>query len=559
MFLRGHLQDRGDLARTLGIGGHRECTPASLIAGAYQRWGAALQRHVRGEYAAAILDRRAQLLLLTHDAIGLGQIFYSVESDSISFGTHLLDLLETKAYDLDQEYLATYLARGYLTTARTPFTSFRRLLPGMSLTWTRTACRLLHTWRVADIPPLHLPGDRDYEERFRSLLDDAVRATLNPAGNTWVALSGGLDSSSVLSAAAHLELPRIGAYSFVSPSSPQGDEQPWARAVIDRYPVPWHTLDSSTALPFSEPPDSFPFQAEPTSAVLHIKTHRLLDALFREHNVHTVLTGHGGDALLGAGAGPVPGYLADLLFSGHPLDALAEARRWSSTHRHKRSLSFVLLHGLLRPAIDHLRGYRFDDDPALPLPGWMEPACGLRWRILHRARQRPATRDRFPGRQAIWDSVWCHAVSGGSARVHAGYDVRRPLLYRPLFEFMFAIPGAQRTHPRCDRYLQRRALRGILPEAVRRRGHKTFGTWAFIEGLAQSPAWIEYLCEGPRLADLGVTTAQKWREAMKRASVGDTSGDRFFLAGITLEAWLKQWAQWRPESRGQKVEVRTTI
>jgi asparagine synthase (glutamine-hydrolysing) len=550
VFLRGFLSERSELRRTLCVD-HANCANnAQLLAHAYRRWGTDLQRNVLGEYCAAILDQTTQTLLLTHDALGLGHVVYSLDAESISFGTHLIDLLEAgTSRVLDHEYIATYLARGYLTTERTPFVSIKRLLPGMSLTWTKAGWRCFVTWDPTCITPLHLKSNGEYEEQFRTLLDAGMRATVNPSATNWVSLSGGLDSSTVLSVAANLEMSNLGAYSFISPSSPQGDEQRWAREVIDQYSVPWHTIDAGTMLPFSELPDSFDFQGEPTSTVLHIKSHRLLDALFIEHHVKTLLTGHGGDALLGANAGSIPATLVDHLFGGHPFRSLRATREWSSQHYNKRSMTFLLWHAVLKPAASHIREYRFEPDHPLPIPPWMERVYAEKWRILRLSRRQLATHDRYPGRQVIWDSVWSLALSAGGARSHRGYDVRRPLLYRPFFEFMYAVPGEQRVQPRCDRYLQRRALKGVLPELVRRRAAKLFGTWAFVEGLSRSPQWLDYLSNDPQLAQMGITTAPKWRDAMKQASVGNTFGDRFFLSGIALEVWLKQLAAWHPRSR----------
>ncbi len=550
VFLRGFLSNRADLLRALALDPADVRDDADLLAHAWRRWAADLQRHVLGEYAAAFYDPSRRTLLLTHDALGLGQIFYTVQDGGIAFGTHLIDLAEAAASrELDREYLATYLARGYLTTERTPFPGLRRLLPGMSLTWSPATTRVFCTWDPTRIPPLRLKSPAEYEEQFRGLINDALHATVNHSGNTWVSLSGGLDSSTVLSVAASLNLPNLGAYSVISPTSPQGDEQHWARAVIDQYQLPWHTLDAADALPFAELPTSFPFQGEPTSAVLQLKAIRHIDALFAEHNVSTLLTGHGGDALLGASAGTVPAVLVDHLFAGHPLRSLRAVRDWSANHANRRSVAFLLWHAVLKPAAAHLAGYTFEAGIPLAVPPWIDPDYARAHRILHASRRQPATHDRYPGRQVIWDSVWSLAVSSGSARTHGGYDVRRPLLHRPFFEFMYAIPGEERNQPRCDRYLQRRALKGILPEAVRRRSAKLFGTWAFVEGMARNPAYLDYLCDDPQLARYGVTTAATWREAMQQASIGNTAGDRFFIAGITLEVWLKQFADWRPQTR----------
>jgi asparagine synthetase B (glutamine-hydrolysing) len=346
-----------------------------------------------------------------------------------------------------------------------------------------------------------------------------------------------------------LGLPNLGAYSITAPNSPHGDESMWARAVAEAYNIPWHSVDSETILPFSHLPDEFAWQAEPTSAVIHIKSHHLLDQLFAEHGVRSILTGHGGDRLLGASSGAVSPHLVDILFAGHPLTMLHALRDWSARHFETRSWSFLMARAVLGPAWAHLRGYRFEAGRPLPVPAWIDRDYDRRWNLMKLSRQCIATRDHSPGRQEIWDSVWAHAVSGGMAREHEGYDVRRPFLYRPFLEFMYAVPPDLRVRPRCDRYLQRRALKGVLPELVRRRGNKVFGTWAFVEGLARSRGWVEYLSDDPEMERMGITSTELWREAVQQALVGNTAGDRFFFTGVALEAWLKGRAQWRPRER----------
>ena len=57
-------------------------------------------------------------------------------------------------------------------------------------------------------------------------------------------------------------------------------------------------------------------------------------------------------------------------------------------------------------------------------------------------------------------------------------------MYRPFVEFMAGLPDDQNLHPRCDRFLQRLALKAILPDAIRRRAGKGVGSAPIVEGLA---------------------------------------------------------------------------
>jgi hypothetical protein len=103
--------------------------------------------------------------------------------------------------------------------------------------------------------------------------------------------------------------------------------------------------------------------------------------------------------------------------------------------------------------------------------------------------------------------------------------------------------------------LQRRALKGILPESVRQRMCKGNGNPAIVEGLRRSRDWRDYLCDSPMLAEHGIVDAEEWRRAVRQASVGHTRDDKFFLAAIGVEAWLKQLAQQGERVAGPAVET----
>src|SRR3712207_4628922 len=127
-----------------------------------------------------------------------------------------------------------------------------------------------------------------------------------------------------------------------------------------------------------------------------------------------------------------------------------------------------------------------------------------------------------------------------AAQRPAPYELRRPLLHAPLVEFMFGVPWEQRLRPDCDRYLQRRALRRILPESVRLRGNKGAYSQVVFDGLRRSREWTDLLTESPRLAERGIVDLGRWREAVTQARFGRTYTDRHFLTAVSLEAWLQQ-------------------
>jgi hypothetical protein len=64
----------------------------------------------------------------------------------------------------------------------------------------------------------------------------------------------------------------------------------------------------------------------------------------------------------------------------------------------------------------------------------------------------------------------------------------------------------------------------------------------------RSREWISYLSEDSMMAQRGIVHADQWRRAVSQASVGQTYGDRFFLAGVAVEVWMKQLAEHRAQA-----------
>ena len=519
-------------------------SPEQRLADARARWGDRLQPHVDGQYACVVSDPAAGSALLTHDALGIGPLFWRERRGRLEFSTRLADLVDAgAAADLDGEYLADFVAYGLPPGARTPYRSIRRLTPGTSLRWAKGRAAELTTWDPTGVEPLKLAGNAEYEERFRELVGESATAALDREDPiTWIALSGGLDSITVAAAAVKSGAD-LRAYSVVAPNWPESDESHWIRMAVDALGLPWEPIDAEDVLPFARLPDEF--CGEPSESVVNLGLVDAVDGLLGASGARVLLTGKGGDSFAGGLPADVPAHLADPLFGGHPLRALRGVRAWQSAADDPRPLKYWLRWALAEPALWHLLRRRSRLPMQRATAPWLTPeyAQELRGRV----RRSPAPRARTPGRQAVLDDLWQYAAQMEFAGTLA-HETRHPLLYRPLFEFMLAVPWEQKLLPRCDRYLQRRALRGVVPDALRRRISVGTGSRALIEGLSRSPEWRDYLCERPRMAEHGIADAERWRAAVAQASVGQTHGDRHFLSAIAVEVWLRQLED-RPRAR----------
>jgi len=100
-------------------------------------------------------------------------------------------------------------------------------------------------------------------------------------------------------------------------------------------------------------------------------------------------------------------------------------------------------------------------------------------------------------------------------------------------------PWPEKTHPTCDRLLQRRALESALPRKVLLRKNKISPEEALYAGLAEGGDWLDWLADRPRIVERGYVDAAAWRSALAQARLANTAGVRYFQAAASLEAWLR--------------------
>jgi len=518
---------------------------AELFAKAYGWWRDDLQSHVLGEFAVVIFDPRCRTLFLAHDAMGLVPLFYSPRRETIAFGSHLEHLLTRFGIGaLDEEYVADYLATGSVATERTPYIDFRRLLPGESLKWVDGRMMRLKTWDIARVQPITLKDDREYEEHLRRLLDDAVTAASRADGNVWVELSGGLDSSTVACVAAHLGAKPAGALSIVYSTSSSADERKWINTVVQERGLPWFALDADEARPFSELPDHF--CAEPAGVLPFAGLFRRYKDLAEANNVRVVLTGYGGDQIF-CGGSPKPYYIADHL-PFRLRDLLRDIRAWQAGDPARRPFAYHLWRHVLIPSANRWMGRSLSRPEVSRPPAWIRSEYGREKRLQRRSARQVAPKCGSVGLQYQVEAVWKIAFTAGDD-VTQGFEFRHPLLYRPLVEFMLAIPWKHKFCPESDRVLQRRALAGILPAPISARTDKAGPAEAEAEGLRHNSPWAELLLRDARVVERGYVDARAWTHVVNQMRFGRMSSMRHFIATAALEIWLRQLESFCPAPR----------
>ena len=87
-------------------------TDVSIVAAAYEEWGADCFSKLVGDWALSIWDSKSRSLILAKDPIGTRHLYYSMDNDQVTWSTILdpLVLFADKSFALSEEYIAGWFS-----------------------------------------------------------------------------------------------------------------------------------------------------------------------------------------------------------------------------------------------------------------------------------------------------------------------------------------------------------------------------------------------------------------------------------------------------------------
>ncbi|MBM9514556.1 asparagine synthase (glutamine-hydrolyzing) [Desulfogranum marinum] len=266
-----------------------------VILHSYRQWGEECVNRFNGMFAFAIWDKAEKTLFLARDRVGKKPLYYFWDGSFFSFASELkaVSIENDKTRDIDCQALDCYFSFGYIPSPKTVFKNVAKLEPAHTLTVNASGLTKKQYWHLRLAPDNSLTLDTA-TERFEELLDDATRMRLVSEVPLGAFLSGGIDSTLVVSSMAKMSnkpvlTNTIGFTGFA-------DETRLAKGVADAFQADHRefslTPDCAEILPqiahhFDEPfADS---SAVPTWYVCQMA----------RKNVTVVLSGDGGDESFG--------------------------------------------------------------------------------------------------------------------------------------------------------------------------------------------------------------------------------------------------------------------
>jgi asparagine synthase (glutamine-hydrolysing) len=457
--IRTELEGMGESFRT-----H---TDTEVILRAYRHWGESCVNRFNGMWAFAIWDRKQQRLFCSRDRFGVKPFYYFTDASRMIFGSEIKQILfhPNVPRRANENIVLQYLEQGVQDhSAETFFDGIRQLLPGHSMTVDLAKAAIFtHIKRYWELP-IRLeqdPQEKDAIEQFLAHLERAVKWRLRSDVPVGSCLSGGLDSSAVVTLAARARQTKE-FHSFSSCyDEPSIDERSYIREVVSSSGVTPHYVFPKAHGFWDELSRLVWHQDEPVgSTSVYAQWCVMREA--QKQGIPVLLDGQGGDETLCGYRKFYFFHLWHLLKRKNPLfvtEGIAwiqnsDRTLWNWKHAKRYVQSINGTHGSLRSRVCN---------PDLATKNHLVPVHNIGPGTDLRERQRDDL--------VYWSVPALLHYEDRNSMAHS-IEARVPMLDYELAEFAVNCSARLKLRGGRTKWILRQALNGVLPEAVRLRRSK---------------------------------------------------------------------------------------
>jgi len=285
--LRALLLEKGHLFKT--------CTDTEVIVHLYEEFGPSCLEKLRGMFSFAIWDGNAKSLFLARDRVGIKPLYYHLTDTSLAFASEIKAILADPSVDrrVAPEFIDRFLTFQYMPGEETLLRGIQKLAPGHYLLVKDGQTVIRQYWDLQFAESVQHKSIEQTETDLLNLLSETVNLHMIADVPVGVLLSGGVDSTGVLSLAVDQTDKKISTFTVGFSGEQFADERPYAKLAAEKFGSQHHEMtisaeDFAAFLPkyvwhMEEP------VCEPPAIALYY-----VSKLARNH-VTVLLSGEGGD------------------------------------------------------------------------------------------------------------------------------------------------------------------------------------------------------------------------------------------------------------------------
>jgi len=285
--LRAFLLGKGHVFKTQ--------TDTEVIVHLYEELGPQCIEKLRGMFAFALWDESTKTLLLARDRVGIKPLYYSLSDKAIVFASEIKAILADPAINrkLAPEIIDRFLTFLYVPGEETLLNGICKLAPGHYLLLRDGKAEIRQYWDLQFLEPSERLSLKDAENELSNLFAECVELHMIADVPVGVLLSGGVDSTAVLSCAAERTDKEISSFTVGFTDSGVADERPYARLAAETFGSRHHDMtitasDFAAFLPRYVWHMEEPVCEPPAVALYYVSK-------FARNYVKVLLSGEGGD------------------------------------------------------------------------------------------------------------------------------------------------------------------------------------------------------------------------------------------------------------------------
>jgi asparagine synthase (glutamine-hydrolysing) len=246
IIFNGEIYNYKELRALLLTKGHvfRTNSDTEVIVHLYEEFGPQCLDMLRGMFAFAIWDANTKTLFLARDRVGIKPLYYCLTDTSLVFASEIKAILADPSIrrDIAPEMIDRFLTFLYVPGEETLLKGIRKLAPGHYLIVRDGKATIKQYWDLRFAEPAKSRSLKDAEAELLSLLAESVELHMIADVPVGVLLSGGVDSTGVLSFATHATDKPVSSFTVGFSGGQVADERPYAKLAAEKFGTTHHDM-----------------------------------------------------------------------------------------------------------------------------------------------------------------------------------------------------------------------------------------------------------------------------------------------------------------------------
>lgn len=496
----------------------------------YEKIGSTALLNLQGEFSFALFDPNTKLYFCARDSLGVKPLYYTKVNDEYQFSP-TMDKLFTPPSIIKKPNLNAMKTMLYQRTVDYKYTMYEgiyRLPPGHFMTIEDGKEKIERYWFPEKIEIDYTMTEEEAAKRLKVLFSKAVDRCISNVEETAFEVSGGLDSSSVVSLLSQKHDPStLDSYSMDFQEL-KCDEGVYVDAILEQYPL-HHQKISAGSLDYSKKYALKNLYAMSPNWPITLTSAMSLPMLekMKSDGKKVVITGQGGDHL----------------FTGTPYVWYDLFRRFKFLTLYKELTLYPkpwakVKSYIIRPIIGEksttyikkLLGKK-EENPFLQKSSDIKDLSEVVG-VKNPAHKNDLDMVTMVANSTVLDGNLFHC-----AEEHFDIEFRHPFFDKELVEFALSLPPYMKYKHHTIKWIWRKAMDGILPDKIRDRKDKAEFSEVIIQQIDAID--LDSLLKDPYIVKLGLIE-QSLIDTYRKEYEEKTSRYIIFLwTIINVEYWYR--------------------